>query len=807
MMTGWQKLMNVKGGWMPLNTLKFLDGHKHGRRSVILFHMIAGVIFLICPLGLIMAQTKKQQAMMTIISPQTAMVRTPGTWRLSFVIQADSMAIGGGLKIRFVKGFSQVQNEDPNSPNYVTVSTSNPRATVSITSIDQRDRQVPWDWDRNAWVVTAMVGQRALSRGDTIHVVYGANPPKGRLMASPTAFVDTVLVAYDLEASGIYRELAQKPLIAILPRAPYRLRGYLPTTSQVGMPAILKIVVRDEYDNLATSFVGTMVLSATDSLAILPKTVELTPSDSGRKNVEVRFQTRGVHYVKLRALGMSPDSLWQVRSNPVKVTLQPQYYQIYWGDLHSHSCFSHDGHGRDSFRKARDVACLDFYALTDHTSNDYKTHGGLTQQEWEATKRNVIRYHAPGQFVTFPAYEFSAVAPSGHHNIYFNAPDDRIAEIPVFADNIYLQVQKVWELKDAVLPAGIDMLTIPQHTGVIWHSEAVTRPWVSFGEGFANPQLRTLIEMYSAHGSSEWYAPEHPLSYRSLWQGERDCASGPHYAQDAWAVGEMLGVIASSDDHSSRPGQEYYGLTAVYARELTRDAVWDALKKRRTYATTGQRMIVQFNIDDFLMGSQIKLETGKYPKINLQVDGTDDLDFVEVLRWDWRKRPTKNGHPFFETIRFLEAKGSRVVDSFVDSTYDGSSIYYLRAKQKRDIMDLNQRVYRQVWAWSSPIWVVAPQLLDTSGSKPAPQQLQLRPNYPNPFSRQTSFTYYVPRDGKVEISLYNVLGQRVQRLLHEVQTTGWHGLEISARNLAEGIYFIRLEVAGQVGMKKVILIR
>ena len=74
---------------------------------------------------------------------------------------------------------------------------------------------------------------------------------------------------------------------------------------------------------------------------------------------------------------------------------------------------------------------------------------------------------------------------------------------------------------------------------------------------------------------------------------ERDYSG--HYAADALERGWLLGLIASSDDHAGRPGatdwlrtQQVYpgGLVAVWAPELTREALWDALWNRRCYGTT-----------------------------------------------------------------------------------------------------------------------------------------------------------------------------------------------------------------------------
>jgi hypothetical protein len=783
---------------------------KSGSKPLTWFHFWGGLCFLVALLSLAftghraMPATEEGEA---IISPSTAVVHTRGTWRLSFIVKADSMAVGGGVKIRFIKGFHTIQINDPNLPNYVSARTSNPQAKVVISSLSQTDPQVKWDWDRNGWVVTALVRERALNKGDTIQVVFGANPPQGRIVPPPSTFIDTVKVAYDPDGSGIYREVVREPTLEIVPASPKQLVGYLPSTITAGAPAKLKIVALDYYDNLATSFVGTAALAATDSLAAFPQTLDWELSDSGRRTIEVVFNTPGVHYVKLSVLRTNQYPLWEAHSNPVSVVSETALYQVFWGDLHSHSSFSHDGHGTNSFFKARDVACLDFYARTDHTSNNWKTNGGLTPQEWEATKREITRFHEPGKFVTFPAYEFSANPPSGHHNIYFNAPDELVPEVPLFRDDVYHQVQKVWTLKEAMVPPGIDMITAPHHTGIIFDINVNNPPLVSFGEGFSNSKLRPLIEIYSNHGLSEYYNPAHPLSYKMLdLRGIRDCSNGPHYAQDAWAGGEILGVIASSDDHTSRPGLPYYGLTAVYAAELTRDAIFDALKNRRTYGTTGQRMLLHFDIDGSVMGSQVEVARGKYPTIRLEVHGTDDLDFVEVLRWDKTSGRRMSGHPFFAPIHRIDGAGRRgVQDQFVDSTYSGSSIYYLRAKQQRDIFDSTNQLYRQAWAWSSPIWVDEPRTLDTTNTEPLPSELQLRQNFPNPFDRHTVMTYYLPRDGKVEATLYNALGQHVRTLVNDFQFAGWHDLQVYAYGLAHGIYFVRLKAAGQAMTRKIVL--
>lgn len=85
-----------------------------------------------------------------------------------------------------------------------------------------------------------------------------------------------------------------------------------------------------------------------------------------------------------------------------------------------------------------------------------------------------------------------------------------------------------------------------------------------------------------------------------------------------------------------------------------------------------------------------------------------------------------------------------------------------------------------------------------------PKTVTLRQNFPNPFDRSTAIIYYLPRDGKVAVVLYNALGQVVKSLLDEFQSAGWHGLGLSSLGLTPGVYFFRLETSGEVVTQKLV---
>ena len=72
-------------------------------------------------------------------------------------------------------------------------------------------------------------------------------------------------------------------------------------------------------------------------------------------------------------------------------------------------------------------------------------------------------------------------------------------------------------------------------------------------------------------------------------------------------------------------------------------------------------------------------------------------------------------------------------------------------------------------------------------------------NYPNPFNPETNINYNIPEEGKVELSVYNIKGQKVKTLVNESQISGqhsviWNGTNKNNKRVASGVYFYKLEV-------------
>ncbi|MGB2957693.1 MAG: T9SS type A sorting domain-containing protein, partial [Bacteroidota bacterium] len=83
----------------------------------------------------------------------------------------------------------------------------------------------------------------------------------------------------------------------------------------------------------------------------------------------------------------------------------------------------------------------------------------------------------------------------------------------------------------------------------------------------------------------------------------------------------------------------------------------------------------------------------------------------------------------------------------------------------------------------------------------------LLPNYPNPFNPATTITYAVPRQGKVQLRVYDVLGRIVATLVDEVQPRGRYRVAFDGTDFASGVYFSRLEFSSRVLTRKMILVK
>jgi len=95
---------------------------------------------------------------------------------------------------------------------------------------------------------------------------------------------------------------------------------------------------------------------------------------------------------------------------------------------------------------------------------------------------------------------------------------------------------------------------------------------------------------------------------------------------------------------------------------------------------------------------------------------------------------------------------------------------------------------------------------------PFSEKLAIMKNYPNPFASYTTITYSIPEDGKVKLSIYNLKGQLVKKLVNEIQEIGayteiWDGKNSQGKLVRSGVYFYQIKQNGKSKTKKMILVR
>ena len=91
--------------------------------------------------------------------------------------------------------------------------------------------------------------------------------------------------------------------------------------------------------------------------------------------------------------------------------------------------------------------------------------------------------------------------------------------------------------------------------------------------------------------------------------------------------------------------------------------------------------------------------------------------------------------------------------------------------------------------------------------KTVPEQFTLLQNYPNPFNPSTTIKYQLAENSNVELSVYNVLGEKVAVLVNEKQQPGSYSIRFDASNFSSGIYFYRIKAGNFTRIRKMIFIR
>ena len=274
-------------------------------------------------------------------------------------------------------------------------------------------------------------------------------------------------------------------------------------------------------------------------------------------------------------------------------------YRIYFGDPHSHSILSDAkvGHPDQVLHLARDHFGLDYAVVSDHSEMGRLQHG-----EYAEIRAVARAFTQPGRFLSFSGFEWTAGSRYGHRVVLFK--QDETPQLAFSAP----EGDAIEELY--ALARKHDGLMSPHHTG--------QATWGRWNPEHHDAEVEPNFEICSWHGRFEFYG--------NPWEGRRQVPG--HQYQDQLRRGRKVGVMGASDTHHLQPGQG--GLTAVLAEELDRGEVFEAVRRRRIYATTGDKIVLEFRANGRPMGEEI--EVAGEVELAVRVEGTAAVDRVEIVK-------------------------------------------------------------------------------------------------------------------------------------------------------------------------------
>jgi hypothetical protein len=372
------------------------------------------------------------------------------------------------------------------------------------------------------------------------------------------------------------------------------------------------------------------------------------------------------------------ESRWNKKLEPETNKIKEQRYyavageeklNLYWADTHVHSNFSPDAEGEpdELIHFGRDIAGLDAMAMVD---NDFYPHAGLMSSEWQIHQELARVYTVPGKFVVFPGYEFTChekvIEPNFNHRYvifpekgpYFSRLDPETRDVKSLAKKI----------------SQTDGIMVAHHPN-----------WKLTGE-----KVDQFVEVCSS------------------W---RISIEEKNFIKHRLIEGQKFAFIGSSDTHRACPGLGG-ALTGIFAEELEPNKLFEGYKKRRTIATQGLRLLIDFSIGDLFIGDEGAIN--KSTPVRIRVESPEELEYVEIFCDD-------------RIVKRYERPGKQLIHEFVD-TYvsSGQHFYYVRVKAIGDPSfnepNSNKDEYsgpfiregrysfnfaraKGPFAWSTPIWI------------------------------------------------------------------------------------------------------
>src|SRR5450830_349653 len=286
--------------------------------------------------------------------------------------------------------------------------------------------------------------------------------------------------------------------------------------------------------------------------------------------------TKSVHSVQLDVANLAATPV----STRAVWTFTVGNYNIYFGGMHSHTNLS-DGTGtpQQAYDSAK-AAGADFMAVTDHSNwfdGDSATVAanlaGGPSTEWATLKAAADANNVPGTFVGIAGYEMTWSGGPGHINTFNTVGYDTRTHTAMTLTAYYAQL--------ALYPQSISQLN---HPGTTFGTFDDFAHWTAEADAVVN-----LVEVGNGEGVV------HQAGYFPSYQ----------YYQMALDKGWHVAPSNNQDNHKGNWMSANDARTVVLAPELTRDAIFEAIRQKRVYATEDKDLRVTYYLNGAVMGSSL----------------------------------------------------------------------------------------------------------------------------------------------------------------------------------------------------------
>ena len=517
-------------------------------------------------------------------------------------------------------------------------------------------------------IIDVVITSGEVAPGEPV-VIQLASEDGSKLRAQKHAQEAVFHTFVDLVGDNDYRPVARHPSVQVIGSHAAMLKLVVPAAAPPGEALEAHVSAVDLKNmNPASGYSGEVEIRNESCDTTIAGPLTFDDEQFAAKTISVKARAaEGIVYFT----AMDRDNAMLCRSNPCRIGGE----RVYFGDLHGQNYIGQGvGTMDDYYAWARDAERLDFCAWA-----GYEFRTPLEGDRW---RRRVVdvgnRYNDEGSFVVMQGLEWSGYG--GHRNIY--VPGD---DIPFHGSPLRRAPRDTVVPRGEWVPSGVKPTELWKALEDI---EAITIPHHPFFMGgadwqFRNDAMQPVVEICSQWGISE--------------------SGSPRSVQAALLLGHRFGFIGGTDTHVGQPGHgphnlnEGIGIGTVYAAELTRRAIYDALIARRCYATTGPRILLDYELEadgELLRMGQEGLAPCGARTLRISVAGCERIARVEILRNCEVVHCIEPGdrHGEFEWTDAADLSAHLIRETpFGDPPF---ALYYVCVTQTDDHK-----------AWGSPIWL------------------------------------------------------------------------------------------------------